>query len=583
MVKGYNKIHISGFLDKKLKSVAKNICCRFPFAEMVDYFRSRKEQFAVGEYWGKLVRGGCIAYRYYADEALRTVLTGTVQEMIALQRENGDLSAVAPQRQPQGRHGSDIWERKYVLLGLLEAYRTFGMQEALACAVREAEHLADQVGFPPKTPITETGWAFEGIESSSVLDPVMQLYQLAGSQKLLDFALYIAESGFCRRANIIEQILRGTDPKDIGSNGNPKESIAKAYESMSCMEGLLLLYKAVGKEKYLRCAEMFLDKVIRQEITVLGSGGADQPYNLGPGIGEQWNYTAFEQTNPSITKMMETCVAVYYIKLCNTAYRCTGDLKYIEQIERSYFNALLGAVSPENDYFDYFMRLDGTRGGAANFAHEIGGMKISCCSANGITGLEMYPEMSVHTEGDTVFIDLFSACEYSVQTPNGLFRAQCRSDYPKTGTLSFRMSADFVGRVKLRVPAFAQNARLVRGEETKSVSAGVYAEIGGLQKGETFGLLFDIPLVPYALPGGNGKFIYEYGNLVLARDKRFDGEFDRPIACTRSFEFLPEENEEFVRMKIAGGIFVDYKSAGATWNGHSEFRTVMCPEKSEKN
>ena len=202
MDKGYHEIQLFGFLDKQLKEVAKNISGSFRYEDMAEYFLQRGEAFAIGEYWGKLVRGGCIAYRYFADETLKQKLVAAAKEMISVRRKNGDLSAVAPERQPQGKYGSDIWERKYVLLGLIEIYKTFGMAEALDCAVSEAKLLAKQVGEPPKMPITETGWAFFGIESSSVLDPIMQLYNLTGETELLEFARYIVKSGCCKRGNI---------------------------------------------------------------------------------------------------------------------------------------------------------------------------------------------------------------------------------------------------------------------------------------------------------------------------------------------------------------------------------------------
>ena len=75
------------------------------------------------------------------------------------------------------------------------------------------------------------------------------------------------------------------------------------------------------RARWLEIASEFVAKVIEREITLLGSGGADKPYNLGPGIGEQWNDTAYEQTNPDISYMMETCVTITYMKLCHQLLR----------------------------------------------------------------------------------------------------------------------------------------------------------------------------------------------------------------------------------------------------------------------
>ena len=76
----------------------------------------------------------------------------------------------------------------------------------------------DQVGLPPKTPITETGWAFCGIESSSILEPVLRVYRITGDPAALELGTYIVESGCCKRENIFEAIRQGKSPVEIGGN-----------------------------------------------------------------------------------------------------------------------------------------------------------------------------------------------------------------------------------------------------------------------------------------------------------------------------------------------------------------------------
>ena len=67
-----------------------------------------------------------------------------------------------------------------MLLGLWAYYEATMSEDALRAMVKLTDYTARQVGAPPKTPITETGWAFYGIESSSILEPIMKLYRLTG-------------------------------------------------------------------------------------------------------------------------------------------------------------------------------------------------------------------------------------------------------------------------------------------------------------------------------------------------------------------------------------------------------------------
>ena len=297
---------------------------------VADYFRNTMDMFATGEFWGKLMRASCLIAGYTKDNELRQIIDRAAKDMISLQREDGCLSTCPDHTQPKGTNGSDLWERKYVLMGLLAYYELCGSKEALDAAVKLVRYTNEQIGYPPKTPITETGWAFCGIESSSILEVIMRVWHITKEPAAWEMASYIVESGCCGRENIFEAIRNGKSPKDVGWNGVAKESIAKAYEMMSCFEGLAEYYRATDDKEAIKTLTVFWDKVFDEEITLLGSGGADAQFNLGAGIGEQWNRTRYEQTNPDIDLMMETCVTVYWMRLCHQMLRLTGEVKYVD-------------------------------------------------------------------------------------------------------------------------------------------------------------------------------------------------------------------------------------------------------------
>ena len=85
----------------------------------------------------------------------------------------------------------DVWGRKYTTLGLLAWYDLSGDKKALKAASRVIDHLMTQVG-PGLRNITSTG-NYHGMASSSILEPVIYLYQRTGEARYLDFAKYIAE------------------------------------------------------------------------------------------------------------------------------------------------------------------------------------------------------------------------------------------------------------------------------------------------------------------------------------------------------------------------------------------------------
>ena len=292
-------VRFDGFFEQDIQnSIAHWNKGVVPYADLVQFFRTGRPRFATGEMWGKAVRSGCMFYRYTCDPELKEILRKTVDDLLTTRRANGSISCSDICDQPDG-DGGDLWERKYVLLGL-GAYFEHVDREArvLKAMIDEADVTISQIGPPPKTRIVDQGWSANHIESSSILEPILRLYHWTGYSRYLDFARYIVEvEGGAKGYNIIQEAYDGKDPVNIGG------PYPKAYEMMSLFEGVIEYFRTTGNERW-KTATLSLFRGIREkEITLIGNGGGDQPYHPAV-MGEAWDNTAFEQTNPDIQRMM---------------------------------------------------------------------------------------------------------------------------------------------------------------------------------------------------------------------------------------------------------------------------------------
>ena len=566
------------------------------YTKLVDYFRHPANPFAEGEFWGKTVRSVCLTYQYNHDPKLKAILDATVADLLSTQTPDGCISTHTYPKQPKG---GDLWERKYVLLGLLRYYEIDPKPEVLSAMVRLADYTIGQIGPAPKTPIGDTGYAFQGIESSSILEPMMKLYQLTGYSRYLDFGHYIVEeAGGCKRANIFEELVQGTAPKDIASNGNPKQSIAKAYETMSCFEGLVEYYRATGNDQWRQAAANLQNGIRDREITIIGGGGGDQPYNLGLGRGEQWNDTAFEQTNPTMTKMMETCVTVTWMKFCLQILRLTGDSRVADQMELSLYNALAGAQKPTGNYYDYFQKLDGIRGGKPGYTHQVGTFTLSCCTANGPMGLALAPTMAVMESSAGAVVNFYCFDTARIKTPAGAATLRLETDYPKTGQMRLHVEPPRAGStftLGLRIPEWSRQTTLKINGQPQDAPAGKYAQINrAWSPGDIVDLTLDmrgrlLPAPHGSNRGGDDFVALAHGPLILARDVRLGGDIDQPVAVKTDknlrVDTQPADPAPFAQITLKvptedGGSFpmIDYASAGNTWAADSHYVTWMpCP------
>ena len=586
-------VKLEGYWADKIDIGVQNHLKVLHYPGTVDYFRNRTNPFAAGEFWGKTVRSACLSYQYKPDPELKKILDQTVADLLTTQTADGCISTRTYDEQPKS---SDLWERKYVLLGLLHYYEIEPRPEILQAMVREADYTLSQIGPAPKTPIVDTGWAFEGIESSSILEPMIKLHNLTGDRRYLDFARYIVEEeGGCKRENIFEAGYRGVAPREIGSNGKPEESIAKAYESMSCYEGLVEYFRVTGNEHWKKAALTYYGNVRDQEMTIIGSGGSDKPYNLGPGHGEQWNNTAAEQTNPTINRMAETCVTVTWIKFCYQLLRLTGDSKIADQIEISLYNALAGAQKSTGDNYDYYQRLNGRRGaGDIGFSYDIQGFPLSCCTANGPMGMALIPFFAVMESKDGPVVNLFAPASASLKTPNGAkLGLKVATDYPKSGPVTIEVATDGLSSesfsISVRIPEWSRNTTLSINGKNEPVSSGTYAKITRAWKtGDKIELHLDLQgrviQAPHGVNRAGDNFqALLYGPLALARDKRLGGDIHQPVRIQAGGEgivalkpFATDIGQVGFLVPAADGTtfpVIDYASAGNSWGDDSEYVT----------
>lgn len=587
-------VKITGLLNDKIYLAVSNIEKKIDYKLLADCFHKRTNQFAFGEFWGKMMRAGCLAYKYTQDAELKSILENAVNDLLSAQTPDGCISARSYDKQP---YSSDLWERKYVLLGLEFYYENVSKSDkVLNAMIKEVDYTIGQVGPSPKVSIVDTGWAFEGIESSSILEPVMKLYNLTGYQRYLDFAKYIVETeGACKRGSIFEAAFNGVNPKDICDNGNPKQSIAKSYESMSCFEGLLEYYRVTGNDHWKTAALSYFNKLRDQEMTIIGSGSCNNTYNFGPGDGEQWNFSGIEQTNPKITKMQETCTTVTWMKLCYQLLRLTGDPRFADQIERTAYNALLGAYKPGGYFFDYFSMLNGARNTPIGFKYKIGQFPapVTCCSANGVFGLALIPftEVMKLEAGDGLAINLYNAGQSKIALANGHQETvRIESDYPKTGNIVINVTPQQKEKFKinLRIPEWSVRTVLkVNGTEVEC-KPGSYAVIERVwTAGDKIDLQLDMRGRLVKDPGSRGYVAIMRGPVVLARDLRSGGNIDEPVKITANADGYinlktvnpsTDSQTEF-SVPAATGEFrmIEYASAGNTWDNTSRFKVWLTP------
>jgi DUF1680 family protein len=577
-------VKIKGFSGKKIDLCVNERIKKQDVGHLIEPFRLKNETWAwQSEFWGKWMLSAVEAWKYTQDPELMKIMQNAVKGLLVTQLDNGYIGNYAPETQLTAW---DIWGRKYSMLGLIRFYEITDDKKALVAAQKVADHLLSQVG-PGKKDITYTG-NYHGMASSSVLEPIVYLYNHTGEKRYLDFAEYIVaqwetEDGPQLVSKAVEGVWvseRFPHPEKWWSWENGQ----KAYEMMSCYEGLLQLYLVTGNHKYFKAVVDVVENIINTEINIAGSGSAF----------ECWYHGIENQTRPTY-HTMETCVTITWMKLCNSLLQVTGDPKYADQIELTFYNALLASMKFDAEEIAKYSPLEGRR----HAGEEQCGMHINCCNANGPRGFALMPGFAYMKSENAVFVNFYCDSEANLELENGnkVF-VQQNTSYPESDntTLVINPEKDAEFAVALRIPEWsAQNSIKVNGQEIIEIQPGTYKTIQRKwKKGDKIELQLDLR---GRLVKQNDYQAIVRGPIVLARDTRFgDGFIDEASIVQHENGFvalLPAKDKPeniwlaFTAPLVLGTDlegemknprqinFCDFSSAGNTWDETTRYKVWL--------
>jgi uncharacterized protein len=577
-------VHLGGFLGARIDALIRNQVMAQDIERIVRPFREKRE---VGdgdwrtEYWGKWATSAALACRYEPTPDHLAVLSKGALDLLATQDPDGYIGT---RKLEHHLKGWDVWGRKYVLLGLIANYDLTGDKTILDAARRHTNSLISECG-PGKVNIAAIGYPkWKGLPPSSVLEPVVLLYQRTGEERYLEFAEYIV--GQWSKPNqwspqglrLVEDAIAGKPAAQIGD-------APKAYEMMSCYEGLCELYRVTGERKYLDASVKLADSISRDEITVIGTG-SDQELWCG-GRYKQWE---------SAPHVMETCVTVTWMKFCCQLLRLTGDPKYADALETSLYNALLGALVPDGHWWAYGSLLSGERVPSHVQQADVG---TCCCPANGPRALLLTPVWAVMSAAEGPVVNLYNDGTADVRLRSGnRVRLMQETDYPVGDTVAIKIEPEKAETftLALRIPAWSENNSIrVNGEKSViDIKPGAYLRIHRKwTRGDTVELRLDLRGRMISEPTGKSFIALARGPIVLALDSRLCP--DKPAAL----KVEPSEGSHVrltpnPRAAVKYGVrlardatfiandgtkhtltFCDYASAGNTWDDKSLYRVWL--------
>jgi DUF1680 family protein len=542
------QIHIDGWLGPRIAANEKNRLLAVDTEPLLAGYRKRPGTHPwIGEHVGKWLHAATLAWAYTGDPALRKKLDQVAADLMACQEPDGYLGTYVPEKRFGLFPGADwdVWSHKYNLIGLLTYYQYTGNRAALQCCCKMGDLLA--ATFPAKKSILAAG-THVGMAATSVLEPIVLLYRFTGEPRYLGFAGYLVRAWDEAGGPAVAASLRAWKGVNKTANG-------KAYEMMSNLVGLCELARATGDRSLLGPVLHAWNDVVANRLYITGSASAGEHF--------QADHVLPNQVGASVG---ETCVTTTWIQLNLQLLRLTGEAKFGDELERTFYNHLAAAQHPRGDDWCYYTALEGKK------PYDPG---INCCHSSGPRGMALAVQaayLKAHTEsGEALYVNTLETSRAELSLGGQEVVVEQQSGFPREGksTLRLKLAKPAKFSLLVRVPAWDPGAKLaVNGTEPVGVIRGdeLYIPARKWSDGDTLSLTFNLEgrLIEGTF-GNAGRAALAWGPFVLAFDQSHNPTLPPAnqlgLVEGRFFKVLSQESLAF-RVPVVGP---DNRNYGATF------------------
>lgn len=496
-----DRVQLTGWIGQRIQANEANRLVKLDAARLLEGYRKRPgRQSWDGEHVGKWLHAATLAWANTGDPTLRGKLDYIAAELAKCQMEDGYLGTYVESNRWRSW---DVWAHKYNLLGLITYVQYTGNPAPLSTCRRMADLLCNTFGEETgKRDIIKSGPQV-GMAPTSVLEPMILLYRLTGESRYLDFCKYILRAWEQPHGPKIISTLLTT--KRVNKIGN-----GKAYEMISCFNGILEYYRTTGDPDALQACLYAWEDIVQYRLYLTGTAS-------------YWEHFHDDYDLPNNNIMGETCVTVTWLQFNAQLLRLTGEARFADQLENVVLNQLFGAQQCDGGAWGYYVQLEGRKPYTSNLDGQ-------CCLSSGPRGVALIPTFSTTTDADGIVLNLYDAGSARLtlhdQTPVTLIT---ETEYPSKERirLTIQPAETKSFTVKLRLPAWCRSAAVeVNGRKvaTHPNANGYVAIQRQWKKGDRIALRLKLePRLVLGEHTNRGKVAVIYGPLVLAADEALLG------------------------------------------------------------
>jgi uncharacterized protein len=368
---------------------------------------------------GKLIDSAVRLAAYTKREKAIALKKHLVEETIKTQEPDGYIGMLAAPARMSGLW--DIHEMGYIIYGLTSDYRYFGEKRSLEAAKKLADYLIAKWSKLPADWDRQTHVATH-VSVTGVERTLLTLYGETKDPRYLDFCVN----------------QRALPQWDLGLVIGRRDLIeGHIYAYVTRCLAQLELFRLQPDEMLLRPTQRALHFMTAENgMAITGATG-------------QWEIWTDDQDVRGA--LGETCATAYQLRVYDNLLRLEGKPLYGDLIERTIYNTLFAAQSPDGRQIRYYSPLEGKR--------EYHPTDVFCCPCNYRRIVAELPTMVYYRSGSGLAVNLYTASQATVDL-DGDFSLKVRqeTEYPSSGQVTIHLDpskpASFP--LHLRIPRWCQ-------------------------------------------------------------------------------------------------------------------------------
>lgn len=357
------------------------------------------------------------------------------------------------------------------------------------------------------------------IEYGGMNDCMYDLYLITGKDNHAAAAHCFDETA------LHELILKGGANALNGRHANttiPK--FLGALKRYIALDGKTVNGEKIDASRYLQYAEAFWDMVTTHHTYITGGNSEWEHFGMDDILDK-------ERTNCNC----ETCNSYNMLKLSRELYKITGDSKYMDFYENTYYNSILSSQNPETGMTTYFqpMATGYFKVYSSPFDH------FWCCTGSGMESFTKLGDTIYMHSDDSLYVNLYQSSILNWKDKN--VKITQESSIPEGDTSLFTIDGSGALDFRFRLPDWRAGAVTIKvnGAKYDYDVINDYAKVtGNFRSGDTIELTIPEEVRAYALPDKKSVYGFKYGPIVLSAEL---GKQDMITGSTGMWVTIPKE------------------------------------------